>query len=174
MAHLVDGLRERGALITFTTFADVQDVERHAVVWFAGGRFLVPHVRWGPDGELIEMRPVKSVAPSSLRLSFALIDRLLETVKPAGPKDRVAHPAHLAEVAKIDLEAFEREARRILIHGSREAWELRLDGMAGVWTAPRKTDENALADAILELVRGNEPAGPDEPARVEETSRVES
>ncbi len=132
-------------------------------------RFLVPEVRVGPDGELIEMRPVKALDASSLRLSFALIDRLHAPVGPARPKDRMAHPGHLAEVANVDLETFERDARRIQIHRSREEWEMTVDGVDGAWTAPRQADELGIAEAIIEIL-GTKPAPePDDSEPSEET-----
>ncbi|MEW5991161.1 MAG: M48 family metallopeptidase [Chloroflexota bacterium] len=158
LAALVDGLRERRGVINFASEYGVQDVERLAVLWCVRGRIVVPEVQLGADGSILEMRPVKAPGRGPLRLSFALSDRLVLPVKPAGGKDRIAHPAHLAEVAKIDLETFEREARRIVVRGSREVWEVAVDDVL-VWSGPRRTDLYDVAEVILAIAASEARSG---------------
>jgi Zn-dependent protease with chaperone function len=152
LGRLIDTLRDRGGGVEFSSMASVEDVERHAVVWYVRGRFLVPEVRLMPDGTLITVRPVKALGTGELKLSWALIDRLHEPVSPAQPSDVVAQPAHLADAAKVDLETFEREGRRAEIHRGREEWSVAIDGIDGEWTAPLKLDEGDLAEMLVEVL----------------------
>ena len=154
--QLIDALRARGGGVDFSSMASVDDVERHAVVWYVRGRFLVPEVRLTAEGTLITVKPVKSTGTGALKLSWALIDRLHDPVPMATAKDVVVQPAHLAEAAKVDLDTFEREARRAEINGDREEWSMVIDGIEGEWTAPRKLDELDIADVLIEAL--HEPA----------------
>jgi hypothetical protein len=85
-------------------------------------------------------------------------------VPPAKPEDVVAQRSHLAEVVKVDLATFEAEARRAEIHGSRDEWIMTIDGIEGVWTAPRKIDELDIADMLIEVLHAPTVEEP-EPAR---------
>jgi hypothetical protein len=152
LGRLVDTLREAGGSVDFSSMASVQDHERHAVAWYVRGRFLVPEMRVTPDGSLLTVQPVKSLGTGALKLSFALIDRLHEPVPPAGPKDVVAQPAHLAEVAKVDVAVFEAEARRVEIYRGRDEWSIAIDGIEGEFTAPRKVDELDIAEMLIEVL----------------------
>lgn len=149
LGRLIDALRARGGAVDFSSMASVEDVERHAVVWYVRGRFLVPEVRLTAEGTLIAVKPVKSLGTGSLKLSWALIDRLHDPTPVATAKDVVVQLAHLAEAAKVDLETFEREARRAEIFGDREEWSMVIDGIEGEWTAPRKVDEVDIADVLI-------------------------
>jgi Peptidase family M48 len=164
LARLIDELQAREAMVDFSPMASVADVERDAVVWYIRDRFLVPEMRVTPDGALITVLPVKSLGTGALKLSFALIDRLHDPVPPAKPEDVVAQRSHLAEVVKVDLATFEAEARRAEIHGSRDEWIMTIDGIEGVWTAPRKIDELDIADMLIEVLHAPTVEEP-EPAR---------
>jgi Zn-dependent protease with chaperone function len=152
LGRLIDALRERGAAVDFSSLASVQDVERHAVIWYVRGRFLVPELRVTPEGTFVTVQPVKSLGTGALKLSFALTDRLYEPVPLAKPTDVVVQTAHLAAAAKVDVETFEREARRAEIHGDREDWSMTIDGIEGEWRVPRTVDELDMAEVLVEIL----------------------
>lgn len=151
--RLYDLLRDRGAGVAFTSAFGDTDPDRHAVVWYTGDRLLVPEVKLVADGKLMEMRPVKVLGLGTLKLSFALIDRLQDPVEAATPRDAGADIDHLAELAEMDRPTFEREARRLTIDGTRQAWTLRIDDDdGGEWVVDRKVDKGDLDDIVFDIL----------------------
>jgi hypothetical protein len=127
------------------------DPARPAVVWSVGDRLLVPEVKRLEDGRLMEMRPVKALGLGTLKLSFALIDRLQDPVEAAGPRDAGADIEHLAALVEMDVETFERDAQRMTLDGALEGWAIRIDGVDRDWTIDRKVDKSDLDDIVFDI-----------------------
>ena len=152
LARLLDALRDRGARLDFTSAFGETDSERHAVVYFIDGTFLVPELKRLPDGSITEVRPVKSFGAGMLKLSFALIDRLQDPVEPINQFHTGADLEHLAALAKVDPATFDDDAQRMTIFGSREAWTIGIDDHDGEWSVDRSVDKSDLDEVIFDIL----------------------
>lgn len=152
LRQLVDDLRARGAVVRFTSDLGEADHARHAVVWFAGGRFLLPEVRAADDGEMLEIRPAKVVGPGTIRLMSALVDRLHEPVKRRRNRDKPADSAYLASLVGLEVADFTERGRRLSVDGDRERWTITLAGEQGAWVLDARSDEMDLAEIMFGIL----------------------
>jgi Zn-dependent protease with chaperone function len=120
--RVIEGLRSHEVPIWFKAGAGDLDDERRVVVWFVGDRFLVPTLRRTKEGQLVETEKVRESALDMLALCRVIAAVLSDRPGPIGRRSRL-----------VDIKAGLPDARRIVITGTRDRSNIRIDGIENQW-----------------------------------------